>query len=585
MRAAVPVLVGFVVGCSGTFPHATLDLAVTPSDDATYLRYHVHSTRTGDGTRELVFAPDGFADRRDVLGRDYVLGARGDLAWMRAGTRPPVAIDAALLSDELPQTAWLGLRYAHRAPGDRLELESCEADMCTWVYVPTGGHALWIDVDRATHKPRAFHWVDAHDAIESCEGVAWTEQGGASVIASATCSAIVDHVGRESTTWTLEPSPRERMPVWASVDRSELVPLPRRKEPATFAIADPSARVLVPVEAGGAPALDLVLDTGSAVTVLTHRVARAMGVVPTDDAPVHVRPPWLPESTFDVAIVDRLVMGGVELHGVPVLVAREDDPFGGEEAGLLGVDLLARFVVDVDAPASTLRLYAPGTFPTPPGAVDLPFVGASHGCIVVDGAIDEIGPVPVILDTGAPLNVVVGGPAMHARHPRHGEATLLENGGLSPDYETEIEGFHLGPFPLPRMPATGRDRLPELPLAFDGGTALAGLGVMRHFRLAFDVRDSVVHAVPGPSYIVLRRLGIEIDDRSGAPTVTRVVGDERSWRPLLREGDVVRKVDRRRVTSRAEALAALAGAKGPSVVVAIERRGNVVVRRVPLAAP
>jgi hypothetical protein len=194
--------------------------------------------------------------------------------------------------------------------------------------------------------------------------------------------------------------------------------------------------------------------------------------------------------------------------------------------------------------------------------------------VVVGGAVDDLGPMPVLVDTGAPLNVVVGGPAMHSRHPRHRDEEMRLSEDDSYDYAGEVDGFHLGPFGLPRMPAVGHDRRPDLPF-LDSGGALVGLGVLRHFRVAVDSRRGVVHVSPGPSYFVLARLGFEIDDRNGAPIVTRIVYGEHDWSKPLRVGDVVRAVDGRKVKDRTEALERLAGAKW-QVRVTVERHGNVV---------
>ena len=93
-----------------------------------------------------------------------------------------------------------------------------------------------------------------------------------------------------------------------------------------------------------------------------------------------------------------------------------------------------------------------------------------------------------------------------------------------------------------------------------------------------DARQETIRVAPGPSYYVLARLGLEIDQRNGAPTITRIVGDERAWDAPLREGDVVRTVSGARVARREEALAALSAAtmNGAPVHVTIERDGNVV---------
>ncbi len=108
-----------------------------------------------------------------------------------------------------------------------------------------------------------------------------------------------------------------------------------------------------------------------------------------------------------------------------------------------------------------------------------------------------------------------------------------------------------------------------------------GLGVLRHFRMVIDTRQELVRLSPGPSLAVLGRLGIEIDARNGAPTITRVVEGRHDWQKPLREGDIVRAVEGRRVTTRDEALRALADA-GATVRITVERKGNRITRKLVL---
>jgi hypothetical protein len=580
MRRALFLLVLAVAGiaCDALHPLSEADFQMSPALASTYLRYHVSSPR-GEWSREFAVSRSDFAELRETSGRPYALGLKDALAWLRVGARAPVEIDGALAADERREAAWIGMRFGEGGHAGHLELEQCHGGTCTLVYTPRDGHALWVDVDRKTRRPSSFEWIAQDHAVESCEDVEWSDTDGAPAIASATCSAIVDKVGRETTRWTLEERRAEAVPPeWAQIRPEDVIPLRPARDVVEVAVADPSQRIYVPVEAGGSQPLRLVLDTGSPITVLTRRVVDELGVVPSPEPPVHVHPPWLPEDTYDPEIVDRLVIAGIELHGVPVLVPRNDSPFAGEEAGLLGMDLMSRYVVDVDGPASMLRIWPRQAFVASVFSgvafTDLPYWGASHGMVVVGGAVDELGPMPVLVDTGAPLNVVVGGPAMHSRHPRQRGEEMRLSEDDSYDYTSEVEGFHFGPFGLPRMPAMGHDRRPDLPF-LDSGGALGGLGVLRHFRIAVDSRRGVVHVAPGPSYVVLTRLGFEIDDRNGAPTITRIVYGEHDWNKPLRVGDVVRAVDGRKVRSRTEALARIAGAKR-QVRVTVERHGNVV---------
>ncbi len=576
-RLLLLVAFALLTGCE-SFPHtAYVMLAVVRPLSPTYLRYRVASPRRA-WTREVVLDRDRFTELRTTGGRTYALGLADGRAWMQVGARPPVEIDGPLAADERTEAAWVGLRYGAPEAGATSELETCHADVCTVVYTPPDGHVLWVDVDRGTRRPTALAWVAQHDAVESCDELRWDERDGATVVASARCSAIVDEVGRETTTWTLEERQSEPAPpAWAQVQGDDILPLRPLREPVVFPIDDPSSRVIVFAAAAGGAALPLVLDTGSPVTILSRRFLDALGVVPAPEPPMHARPPFLPPDTYDAAIVDRLVLGDLELHGVRVLVPRREATFEGDEAGLLGMDLLSRFVVDVDGPARTLRVGPRDRFVPDDSMVALPFWGASHGRVVVAGAVDELGEVPLIVDTGAPVNVLVGGPAMHARHPRRaGDDVRLGEGGGAYDYAADIEGFHLGPFGFPSMPAMGHDRRPDLSF-LDDDSALVGLGVLRHFRMIVDAAQEVVYLVPGASYAVLTTRGLELEDRGGAATVARVVEGEHEWKQPVRVGDVVRGVGGRAVRGRDEALEALAEAQGP-VRVALERRGNRLVR-------
>ena len=170
---------------------------------------------------------------------------------------------------------------------------------------------------------------------------------------------------------------------------------------------------------------------------------------------------------------------------------------------------------------------------------------------------------------------------MHARHPHHqdDEVMLREDEDRS-DYMTEVYGFHFGPFGFPRMPVIGHDRRPDLSF-LDDDMALVGLGVLRHFRMAIDAGAGIVHVAPGPSYTVLSGFGLEIDQRGGAPTITRVVDRDHDWKKPVHEGDIVRAVGSRKVRTREEALEAIA-ASGDGVSVLVERRGNRLRRALPM---
>jgi hypothetical protein len=154
MRRALFLLVLAVTGiaCDALHPLSEADFHVSPALASTYLRYHVSSPR-GEWTREFAVSRHDFAELRETSGRPYVLGLKDGLAWLRIGARAPVEIDGALAADERREAAWIGMRFGDGSHAGHLELEQCHGPVCTLVYTPRDGHALWVDVDRKTRRP------------------------------------------------------------------------------------------------------------------------------------------------------------------------------------------------------------------------------------------------------------------------------------------------------------------------------------------------------------------------------------------------------------------------------------------------
>jgi predicted aspartyl protease len=154
----------------------------------------------------------------------------------------------------------------------------------------------------------------------------------------------------------------------------------------------------------GRPAT-LLLDTGAETSTLTPRAVAAL----------HLRRDTAHGRTLAGVAgsvrADTVRVRDVALAGI--VVARAQDMAIGElpslegldppVAGLLGADVLARFDMDLDAPAGRLALYAPGGcagYLPWPGAAPLPLQKTRSGLAFVDAEVDGRR-VRALLDTGA----------------------------------------------------------------------------------------------------------------------------------------------------------------------------------------
>ncbi len=171
--------------------------------------------------------------------------------------------------------------------------------------------------------------------------------------------------------------------------------------------------ILVPIEIGGSPPLDFILDSGANVTALNdaylanalnlHYVStgRARGVG-LDPVPVLVAP--------DVAVRSEgreLYRTDLVIHHVqPVL----EEHAGRSIHGLLGADLFERYVVEVDPRLQRLLLHDPDSFTYQGRGLSVELESrnrwpTTEGRLTTDSG--QRVKVRLLLDTGTPATLVV----------------------------------------------------------------------------------------------------------------------------------------------------------------------------------
>ncbi|MEI8254534.1 MAG: retroviral-like aspartic protease family protein, partial [Deltaproteobacteria bacterium] len=310
----------------------------------------------------------------------------------------------------------------------------------------------------------------------------------------------------------------------------------------------------------------LVLDSGATYTVLDGTTARRLGVVPTGEAPFYMQPPWLPAGETWVGLLDHVEIAGLPVDGMHVLVMENLGV-----TGLLGLDFFRRVVVDIDMPHGVVRISPPEASAIPPGALLTALTGGTS--IDVPGEVARVGRGGFTLDTGAMLDVNVYGTAMEGINPRApGSDVSLGDTGYdtdsSPDYVTEVDGLRFAGLRFPQMPAIGRDRDRR---RVGTGLALVGMGLLRHVRVLFDLRQRRLAMVPGDGYVALNAYGITVDQVAGRPVVSRVVRGSAADLASVREGDRVVRVNGGPVGDARGARTALAAASQRTTRLALQR--------------
>ncbi|HSS47726.1 MAG TPA: aspartyl protease family protein [Thermoanaerobaculia bacterium] len=249
--------------------------------------------------------------------------------------------------------------------------------------------------------------------------------------------------------------------------------------------------------------LHLLFDTGGA-NILTPETARRLGL--SSQGSLQGR--GVGEKSEDVGLtkVKELTLGGIVLrdqmfavYPLSSLAAVE----GVEVDGVVGYEVLKRFVARIDYAGGVIALVLPAAFQPPPGAAAVPFTFDGQ-TPQVEGEIDGI-PGRFTLDTGSRSSLTVNRP-------------FAEEHGLAAKYGAKLEalsGWGVGGgvrslFARAKVLELGSVEVPgpvvDLAQSQKGAFAnryLAGNvggGVLRRFTVTFDYGKQIVYLEPNANF-------------------------------------------------------------------------------------
>jgi clan AA aspartic protease (TIGR02281 family) len=99
----------------------------------------------------------------------------------------------------------------------------------------------------------------------------------------------------------------------------------------------------------------LIVDTGADITILSHEVARNLGIVPISGSSTVTLNTVGGSVRADVVRLGTIAVGSAEVQNVPVAVHTLPDA-PPEVDGLLGLTFLDKFLVTLDAQKGELHL-------------------------------------------------------------------------------------------------------------------------------------------------------------------------------------------------------------------------------------
>ncbi|MGE0442233.1 MAG: aspartyl protease family protein [Gemmatimonadales bacterium] len=251
-------------------------------------------------------------------------------------------------------------------------------------------------------------------------------------------------------------------------------------------------KILVRGEINGRP-LTLVFDTGSPPVVLTSPdLIGPLGLEAQGQAPIGGGGGG-PRPMATITSAGTVSLGGVSWEEPRFIAIPLDTTFARDAGyrfdGIFGLSLLSRYVVEIDFPASVLRLYPSAGFQAPPGAVELPIWlenGHPHLTARIQVGDEPAREVELVVDTGASLALALA---------RESDAALtLPDRRRRARIGHGVAGPVLGEVGVVRELSLGSLRVGNIVAAFPdpgmgitpGAAGNLGSDLLRRFRVTFD---------------------------------------------------------------------------------------------------
>ena len=339
----------------------------------------------------------------------------------------------------------------------------------------------------------------------------------------------------------------------------------------------------------GGPPENFLFDTGASVTVLdsawvAEQGLRTEGRMQASGAGAAGGASFATLGSLRVASATG---DGIELQNVKVAVLDVNTSFAPlfwrRMAGVIGYDVISRFVVTVDYDDSLLVLHDPATFRY--DGREKPLSMVMNGTVpALTARLDGQDEGLFRLDVGSSSTVDLHSPfaKAHSVVPRLGRTQRVDGVGFGGTFTSEIgrlQSMNIGPYEW-EDPIVSVTHATEGAFASEDFAGNIGNRILERFRVTFDYERRHVYLEPGKRYHErdhLTRCGLLMTRTDSVVRVASVLYGSPADRGGLREGDEVLKLEGRAMAAwDLPAVSALLddGPEGEKVAFRVRRAGR-----------
>ncbi|HEX3463850.1 MAG TPA: retropepsin-like aspartic protease [Candidatus Elarobacter sp.] len=345
---------------------------------------------------------------------------------------------------------------------------------------------VFIDPATGAYKRAVIDPDGAYE--ESVDGLDYTEAGGKRFLSAW-------HYGKSKTRYAftaVEPN--------AAVAADDLRP---PKQTATWTFGDAPALLEYHDDRGPVLYVDavvngvkgrFVLDTGAAGTAVVDSFARRAGGKRFGETKIAGFGGTAKANLFRM---DTIAVGGSTLHDVIMTSGLDEQDFAKEGAvGLIGFDLLAGTIAELNLDAKTLRLMDPAKVEPDKNAGLLVHIDLSTHHMRAPMRIDDRYDVMATLDSGSPSDIIFSRDLIKKNKVDFrplGTGTIWGIAGGETASCGKLKPVAMGPVRYEARWACALD-------SFSRNEILVGLDFMRAFNYVFDYPDGIVVMTPRKHY-------------------------------------------------------------------------------------
>ncbi|MBX9691045.1 MAG: aspartyl protease family protein [Cyanobacteria bacterium] len=433
------------------------------------------------------------------MGQQVVTGYDGKTCWIQQGdiVSPTDAITAQRIKEDLDH----GFLLVEKILDSQMKLKSVpvrkvNGRVCPGLEVPVAGgkptiffvdpvsHLVLLseydgyDVEQGIECKKSFQYSNYRPVEGTMQPLTAIEFSGGKKVSVLTVDAIKVQTDLNPNIFKM---PQETK--IASLDKGPIV----------IPFEYTSNEIVAKFSLNGQSPRPFIVDTGATQTIIDNKTASALG---------KVNPKSLAITTGSGSVdmgyltLKSIKLGDITLSDIPVAVAdlsKFAQQLKFQPAGLLGANILKRFLVTVDYDKQQLILANPDKVKVPPRATIIntkPALGVSG--LSVDGVLDGKLTVPFLIDSGAAYNHVTESlikkiltePILPVGHIKGLDGLAVSTGAVQ--FESLTLGNLLIEKPVfsvaPAKTNTGG-------LISSGGLAIIGNPLLSRFRVTFDYRN------------------------------------------------------------------------------------------------